>query len=157
MPAPDCAAVSFRRRAAAALLDGLLFVFLAAILRGLLLIGSGADAEQGRLLVQTLQVALFASIPALILLWWQLFQGTPGKLLLDCTLIDVRSGARPRFWQLLVRLLGYALSALPAGLGFLWVAWDKRGEAWHDKLSRTRVVSDNPACKSLQQLSMELR
>lgn len=156
MPAVDGRPVSFRRRAAAALLDGLLFVFLTAISQGLLLLASGADAESGKALLLKLQVILITSIPFLILLCWQLFQGTPGKLLLDCTLIDVRSGGRPQFWQLLVRLVGYVLSALPAGLGFLWMAWDAHGEAWHDKLSRTRVVSDDDAYKSLHRLSLEL-
>ncbi len=36
------------------------------------------------------------------------------------------------------------LSAIPSiafvGLGFLWVAIDQEGCAWHDRLSRTRVI-----------------
>jgi len=39
----------------------------------------------------------------------------------------------------LVRALTSILSALPLGLGFLWLIWDKDHETWHDKLSRTTV------------------
>jgi len=40
-----------------------------------------------------------------------------------------------------VRRLGWALvSLLPLGLGFLWILFDPEKRAWHDRLSRTRVV-----------------
>jgi uncharacterized RDD family membrane protein YckC len=29
---------------------------------------------------------------------------------------------------------------LPLGLGFLWIAFDKRKQAWHDKLAGTVVI-----------------
>jgi uncharacterized RDD family membrane protein YckC len=32
------------------------------------------------------------------------------------------------------------VSLLPAGLGFAWVLVDPERRAWHDRLSRTRVV-----------------
>ena len=96
-------------------------------------------------------------LPAVILLFWLMFQGTPGKLLLGCRIIDAGSGGRARPSQLLVRLIGYAISFAPAGLGFLWMLWDRRGQGWHDKLARTQVVEDDDASKSLDQLSAELR
>jgi len=37
-------------------------------------------------------------------------------------------------------LLGYPLSILMFFLGFLWMLWDPRQQAWHDKLARTMVV-----------------
>jgi len=40
----------------------------------------------------------------------------------------------------LVRFLAAMLSWLCLGLGFLWVLVDRRGLAWHDHLSRTRIV-----------------
>lgn len=39
-----------------------------------------------------------------------------------------------------VRLVAAALSWLPLGLGYLWVLADREHLAWHDRLSRTRVV-----------------
>jgi uncharacterized RDD family membrane protein YckC len=41
-----------------------------------------------------------------------------------------------------LRFAGYFLSALPLGVGFLWVILDKKHDAWHDKLADTRVVFD---------------
>jgi len=40
----------------------------------------------------------------------------------------------------LVRLLAAMLSWLCLGLGFLWILVDRRGMAWHDRLSRTRII-----------------
>jgi len=37
-------------------------------------------------------------------------------------------------------LVGYPLSSLVVFLGFLWMLWDPRQQAWHDKLARTIVV-----------------
>lgn len=37
-------------------------------------------------------------------------------------------------------LLGYPLSIPMFFLGFLWMLWDPRQQAWHDKLARTIVV-----------------
>jgi len=42
--------------------------------------------------------------------------------------------------QALGRLAAACLSALPAGLGYLWILFDRRGLAWHDRLSGTRIV-----------------
>jgi uncharacterized RDD family membrane protein YckC len=36
--------------------------------------------------------------------------------------------------------LGYAVSGFFFGLGFIWAAFDAKGEAWHDKIFATRVV-----------------
>ena len=44
-------------------------------------------------------------------------------------------------WGDTLRRLGWALvSLLPLGLGFLWILFDPERRAWHDRLSRTRVV-----------------
>lgn len=37
-------------------------------------------------------------------------------------------------------LLGYAISLLALGMGFLWIYFDGRGQGWHDKLAGTFVV-----------------
>lgn len=36
--------------------------------------------------------------------------------------------------------LGYPLSLFGAGLGFLWMIWDRKQQGWHDKIARTLVV-----------------
>ena len=41
----------------------------------------------------------------------------------------------------LLRMAAGLLSLAPAGLGLLWMLFDRDGLAWHDRMSRTRVVS----------------
>lgn len=52
-----------------------------------------------------------------------------------------RDGAGLSFWRGGFRgTLGYWISGLIFGLGFIWAAFDGRKEAWHDKLFDTTVV-----------------
>jgi len=74
-----------------------------------------------------------------IALWWY-FQATPGKMLLQMVIIDRETGGKPSTKQVIVRYLGYIISAVPLGLGFFWIAFDKNKQGWHDKLSGTAVV-----------------
>jgi uncharacterized RDD family membrane protein YckC len=65
---------------------------------------------------------------------------TLGKMLLAIKIVRL-DGTRPGFWQVVRRhLVGYPVSTLPLGLGFLWAGWDADRMAWHDKLSLTTVV-----------------
>ena len=48
---------------------------------------------------------------------------------------------RPADWRLcFVRFAGSLLSALPLGAGFAWSIFDEQQRAWHDRLSRSRLV-----------------
>ncbi len=141
----------FPRRLAAVLLDALLALLLLSVLSWALRSDIPTD------------IAFFHSIGyllssgVLVALFWLLFQGTPGKLLLGCHIVDAHTGGRPKAWQMLVRVLGYMLSAAPAGLGFFWIFWDARRQGWHDKLARTLVVIDDESTRTLAELSAECR
>ena len=40
-----------------------------------------------------------------------------------------------------MRTLGYAVSVFfVTFLGFLWALWDKKNQAWHDKIAGTVVI-----------------
>lgn len=56
--------------------------------------------------------------------------------------IEVRAddGARLESGPALGRSVGRVLSVAVVGLGLLWVAWDGRKQAWHDKLVGALVV-----------------
>lgn len=44
-------------------------------------------------------------------------------------------------WRdVVIRLAASVVSWLPAGLGWIWALFDREGRAWHDRLSRSRVV-----------------
>jgi uncharacterized RDD family membrane protein YckC len=51
----------------------------------------------------------------------------------------------PSFWRAGLRgSLGYWISGLIFGLGYLWALIDKNNETWHDKIFNTRVVIPSP-------------
>jgi len=54
--------------------------------------------------------------------------------------VEREDGALLTWRDTLRRLAAALLSLLPAGLGFAWIAFDPERRAWHDRLSRTRVV-----------------
>jgi len=55
-------------------------------------------------------------------------------------------GANISFFRAGLRgTLGYFLSAILFGLGYLWALIDRRKQAWHDKLFDTIVVPEFPA------------
>ncbi len=97
-------------------------------------------------------------LPALPILWfWMTYAATPGKMLVDCEIVDARSGGAISLKQALLRYIGYYLSALPLGLGFLWMVWDKRKQGWHDKIAGTVVIKHDEATVPLYQLEKYYR
>ena len=91
---------------------------------------------------------------ALLVLFWTSLGATPGKMLLDCKIVDAHSGDLITVKKALIRLLGYFISALPFYLGFIWIARDKRKQGLHDKLAGTLVLHqpDDYAHMSLAEL-----
>ena len=80
-------------------------------------------------------------IPFVATIWfWLRFLGTPGKMATKLAIVDAATGQKMTTGQAIVRYFAYILSALPFGLGFIWVGIDKRKQGWHDKLSGTVVV-----------------
>jgi uncharacterized RDD family membrane protein YckC len=70
---------------------------------------------------------------------WVLLGQTLGKALTGVRVVRMND-ARLTVGRALLRYAGYWLSAIPLGLGFLWVLGDPRRRAWHDKLAGTCVV-----------------
>jgi uncharacterized RDD family membrane protein YckC len=71
--------------------------------------------------------------------FWSSGGATPGKMVMglqvvrqDGNPVDVSTGA--------LRYVGYIVSGLAIGLGFLWIIWDPNKEGWHDKIAKTRVI-----------------
>lgn len=80
-------------------------------------------------------------------------QGTPGLKLMDCCLLDLKTGRSVSLVQSLVRNLAWPLSVLPVMLGVFWIIFDRHGQTFHDKLAGTVVVIDDAARLSLDELS----
>jgi uncharacterized RDD family membrane protein YckC len=70
---------------------------------------------------------------------WKLRGTTVGGIVFD--LHVVRVDGRPVDWETaIVRALGCFLSLCVVFLGFIWIAFDRDHQAWHDKIAGTVVV-----------------
>ena len=78
----------------------------------------------------------------IVLLFWAERQATPGKMVLGLRIVDATTGGTPTIGRLTLRYVGYLVSALPLGLGYLWALWDRQRQGWHDKMAGTLVVRD---------------
>jgi len=100
---------------------------------------------------------------AVTMFMWVKFLGTPGKLILGCHVMDAKTKQHIKPLQALVRYLSYFVSIIPFGLGFFWIAWDKKKQGFHDKIAGTIVLvesthlSQDESQKTLKQLMGELR
>lgn len=116
------------------------------------------------LLSATLRVGAAQSIIFTTLVYypgsWLVFSATPGMLLLDCQVLDARTGGSLRKEQAFLRYICCVISMAPLGLGWVPVLWDKQRRALHDMMATTLVVEteseyderDDESCKSLEQL-----
>ena len=75
-------------------------------------------------------------------LFWRLRGATPGKMLIKARIVRAGSLSRLSTGQLIGRFFAYIVSFIPVGLGFIWIAFDKRKQGWHDKLAGTVVIYD---------------
>ena len=76
-----------------------------------------------------------------VVLFWMYKQATPGKMVMSLRIVDAKTGERPSTGQLIGRYFGYFVSTLGLCLGYVWVAFDPKKQAWHDKLAGTVVVT----------------
>lgn len=84
-------------------------------------------------------------LPLVAVIWfWRAKQATPGKMALRLRVVDADSGQTLSMGQSVGRYFAYLVSTLPLFLGFLWVAFDRRKQGWHDKLAGSVVVRTKP-------------
>ena len=113
-------------------------------------VAQSANAGQRTRLLETTLVE--NALPAAVTIAFWVFVGaTPGKFLFECRVVDARSGRPPGLARATIRYLCYFVSLLPLGLGFLWIAWDKRNQGWHDKLAWTLVLVEDLDRESLRE------
>jgi len=74
------------------------------------------------------------------ILFWRYRGATPGKMLLSAKIVDANTLGPPSTGALIGRYFAYLVSMIPLCLGFLWIAFDRRKQGWHDKLAGTVVV-----------------
>jgi uncharacterized RDD family membrane protein YckC len=78
------------------------------------------------------------------ILYYGLMEGrtgqTLGKRAMSIKVIDVANGAPIGVGRAIGRHFSKVLSAIPCGLGYLWMLWDPSKQTWHDKIVRSYVV-----------------
>jgi uncharacterized RDD family membrane protein YckC len=132
--------VGFWMRVLASLIDT---VLLSAISMPLLLavVGDAESAGPSSGAQAMVQFAVTFILPAVATIaFWAGRHATPGKMVIGARVVDAVSGGAPSMGQHLIRYLGYFVSAAPLFLGFVWIAFDRRKQGWHDKLAGTVVV-----------------
>lgn len=87
------------------------------------------------------EIVVGGVIPPLVMIGsWIALGASPGKLLLGLRIVDEPTGGRPSAWQCVGRYFVALVGIVCAGLGFFWIAIDRRHQGWHDKIVRTLVV-----------------
>ena len=72
--------------------------------------------------------------------FWTTSGQTPGKMAMSLKVVSADTGGLLEPSAALLRYVGYLVSSIPLGLGYLWVLWDPKHDAWHDKIARTKVI-----------------
>lgn len=86
---------------------------------------------------------IFLSLVPLLLYHW-LFTGlmgqTPGKMALRIKVVNAQ-GNRPGLGDAALReIVGKLISTIVVCVGFLWIAWGRNKQGWHDLVASTYVV-----------------
>ena len=80
-------------------------------------------------------------LPAIaVIVFWIYKSATPGKMVVGAKIVNARTLGKASTGQLIGRYFAYYVSIIPLFLGFLWIAFDKRKQGWHDKLAGTVVI-----------------
>lgn len=138
--AKDPVYVGFWKRVGASVIDT---IALLAVLLPMLyaLYGSAAFSGNPEQSSGTMGTLLQVVLPALaVILFWKYRGATPGKMLISARVVDADTLGPISTGQAIGRYLAYFLSTFLLMLGFIWVAFDKRKQGWHDKLAHTVVI-----------------
>ncbi|PIE45306.1 MAG: RDD family protein [Gammaproteobacteria bacterium] len=141
---------TFAQRLIAMVIDSVIFSIILSPLFNLLFNEQKLTQEQAEEILQTQgfiglidpKEMMIQQIVVLVItvFFWFRYSGTPGKRLLKLKIVDATSGKSLTLLQSVVRYLGYFISSFPMGLGFLWVLFDKKNQAWHDKFANSVVI-----------------
>lgn len=113
--------------------------------QGLHLIGAGDLFEEALSLLVTLAALLVAAIDMRFIAD---LGGTPGQLVLGLRVVDA-SGHRLSRPTTAARYVVFVVGVVALLLGPLWVAWDRRKQGWHDKVTGAFVVRKRVAAAML--------
>ena len=108
-------------------------------------------ASGGRALPHQLLQFVFLAIPvAYHWYFWTRRDGqTPGKFALGIRVIRTDGDAISDV-DALIRAIGYHVSSMLFGLGFIWALFSAKNQTWHDIMARTYVVRSGKQRKTVE-------
>jgi len=97
--------------------------------------------SSGELLPANLVNFVFMAIPVAYYwyFWTQKDGQSPGKFAVGIRVVRA-NGMPMKDVDAVIRAIGYHVSAMVFGLGFIWAIFDKNNQTWHDKIARTYVI-----------------
>jgi uncharacterized RDD family membrane protein YckC len=134
--------VGFWMRLLAMLIDTVIILVVAALVFAAVIGGIDPSRPEARQAGGTANLVFNVLVTIAVILFWRYRGATPGKMAISARIVDAETGGAPSTGKLIGRYFAYLVSTIPLGLGFLWVAFDKRKQGWHDKLAGTLVVYD---------------
>ena len=133
---PDYA--GFWQRAAALVIDWLIVTVIAV---PIMVLGFGIPQLSLNPAEHSWDLLSLVAVAVAVIGFWRYCGATPGKIAVGLKIVDAATGAPPTLGRLVLRFFAYFVSALPLYLGFLWAAFDRRKQGWHDKIARTVVIN----------------
>ncbi|MCU7814090.1 MAG: RDD family protein [Candidatus Thiodiazotropha sp. (ex Lucinoma kastoroae)] len=133
----DYVAPGFLRRLAAILYDSLLLVALLFVATATITLPLGSP-EGNKLLF--FQLFIFEIMPLMFFTgFWTWGGQTLGMRAWRLRLVRIDGGV-VSWGDALKRHLAALLSLMVFGLGFIWILFDSQKLAWHDRISKTRLI-----------------
>ncbi|NMQ04257.1 RDD family protein [Candidatus Accumulibacter phosphatis] len=141
MKEQDYEYAGFWVRTIAAIIDGILTALITYPLLISIYGWTHFDRKQTWIIAGPADFLISWVLPAVaVILFWLRKQATPGKIAVSARVVDARTGQTMSVGQSIVRYFAYFISALPLGLGIIWIAFDSKKQGWHDKLAGTVVI-----------------
>jgi uncharacterized RDD family membrane protein YckC len=88
-------------------------------------------------------IVYYAATTLISMIYFTYFHGasgqTPGKMIFGLQVIQ-KNGQDMTYGVAFLRWVGYIISGMFLCLGFLWVAFDRQKQGWHDKIAATVVI-----------------
>jgi uncharacterized RDD family membrane protein YckC len=137
--------IGFGRRLAATIIDGIiLFVatFLLTLAVGLIGVFTNLYTTRVPIPVNAL-IAIFGLVLSLLyyVVAWSKSGQTIAKSVLGIKVVGA-DGQPLSLGKAFLRYVGYIISAVLLSLGFLWIAFDKKRQGWHDKIASSYAIDD---------------
>lgn len=132
----------FWRRGIAFLFDQIIICFLLFLI-GVFFLQVYFSLYIDKFSLMSFMTALWFTTLFINIIYFSYFHGTsgqtPGKMIMDLKVVQL-SGEKMTLGLGFLRWVGYIISALFWGLGFIWIVFDRRKQGWHDKIAKTVVI-----------------